>query len=88
MNNIQSVNEIICPNNCQELHPRWNGSDGVDDESKAIGFICHRCHREFSPLAAKNHLVQFMQTRPAPANTPDPENTLESETTPELETSD
>ena len=66
MSNSNQVNEMLCCNNFQELHPRWSGSDGVDDESKAIGFICHRCHKEFSPLAAKLYLAQFVQTTPEP----------------------
>ena len=74
MSNANQVNEIICPTNCQELHPRWSGADGVDDITKAIGFLCHRCHREFSPLAAKYHLAQFAQTTPEPEATPEPDN--------------
>ena len=36
MSRAQSAREILCPNGCQELHPRWSGSDGVDDESAAF----------------------------------------------------
>ena len=79
MSRAQSAREMLCPNGCQELHPRWSGSDGVDDESKAIGFLCHRCHREFSPLAAKHYLAQFAQTTPEPEATPEPETTPEPE---------
>jgi hypothetical protein len=52
-----SSNSSSCDNNCQDLQPRWSGSDGVDDLDKAIGFVCHRCHKEYSPLAAKAYLA-------------------------------
>ncbi|PZC40730.1 MAG: hypothetical protein DK305_000358 [Chloroflexi bacterium] len=52
----QLANNSHCDNNCQDLQPRWSGSDGVDNLEKAIGFVCHRCHKEYSPFAAKQHL--------------------------------
>lgn len=52
----QLPNSSNCDNNCQDLQPRWSGSDGVDDLDKAIGFVCHRCHKEYSPSAARQYL--------------------------------
>ena len=36
-----------CPH--ETLTPRWRGPEVMDDDSKAMGFVCHRCHREFLP---------------------------------------
>ena len=32
-----------------ELMPRWRGPEVMDDDSKAMGFVCHRCGREYLP---------------------------------------
>ena len=31
------------------LMPRWRGPEVMDDDSKAMGFVCHACGREFLP---------------------------------------
>lgn len=36
-----------CPHD--NLIPRWRGPEVMDDDSQAMGFVCHRCHREFLP---------------------------------------
>ena len=32
-----------------ELMPRWRGPEVMDDDAKALGFVCHRCGREYLP---------------------------------------
>ena len=44
--------QATCPH--ESLTPRWRGPEVMDDDSKAMGFICHRCHREFLPSAVLN----------------------------------
>jgi len=41
-----------CPH--EQLTPRWRGPEVMDDESKAMGFVCHRCHAEFLPYQVRN----------------------------------
>ena len=31
------------------LMPRWRGPQVMEDDSLAMGFVCHRCGREFLP---------------------------------------
>jgi hypothetical protein len=33
--------------------PRWRGPQAMGDEARAMGYVCHRCHTEFTPLAAR-----------------------------------
>ena len=40
------------------LTPRWRGPDVMDDDSKAMGFICHRCHSEFLPYQVHNRQLR------------------------------
>ena len=35
------------------LMPRWRGPQAMGDEERAMGYVCHRCHAEFTPLAAR-----------------------------------
>ncbi len=35
------------------LMPRWRGPQAMGDEKRAMGYVCHRCHAEFMPLAAR-----------------------------------
>ena len=37
-----------------ELMPRWRGPEVMDDDSKAMGFVCHRCGREYLPNLVRN----------------------------------
>jgi hypothetical protein len=32
-----------------DLMPRWRGPQVMEDDSKAMGFVCHQCGREFLP---------------------------------------
>ncbi|MEX1022065.1 MAG: hypothetical protein WD058_02850 [Dehalococcoidia bacterium] len=32
-----------------DLMPRWRGPDVMDDDAKAMGFVCHHCGREYLP---------------------------------------
>ena len=45
--NVPSPRDCVCEN----LVPRWRGPEVMDDDSKAMGFVCHECHREFLPSA-------------------------------------
>jgi len=33
----------------KELMPRWASPELMDDDSKAMGFVCHECGREYPP---------------------------------------
>lgn len=33
----------------RDLMPRWRGPQVMDDDSKAMGFVCHECGREYPP---------------------------------------
>ncbi len=33
-----------------ELMPRWRRRADMDDDTKAIGFLCHVCGREYLPV--------------------------------------
>lgn len=33
------------------LVPRWRGPEAMEDDARAMGFVCHRCDREFLPSA-------------------------------------
>ena len=39
---------------CESLTPRWRGPEVMDDDSKAMGFVCHRCHAEFLPYQVRD----------------------------------
>lgn len=42
-----------------ELMPRWRGPEVMDDDSKAMGFVCHECGREYLPNLVRNrHLIR------------------------------
>ena len=32
------------------LMPRWRGPEVMGDDTKAMGFVCHACGREFLPV--------------------------------------
>ena len=41
------------------LMPRWRSPKDMDDPSKAIGFVCHQCGREYLPVEVKDrHLIR------------------------------
>ena len=44
------------PDTCPHEHliPRWRGPEVMEDDSQAMGFVCHRCHREFMPYEVAN----------------------------------
>jgi hypothetical protein len=33
----------------RRLMPRWRGPEAMEDDSKAMGFVCHECGREYLP---------------------------------------
>ena len=35
----------------ETLVPRWRGPEAMEDDALAMGFVCHRCDREFLPSA-------------------------------------
>ena len=37
----------------EALMPRWRGPQAMEQEGGAMGYVCHRCHAEFSPDAAR-----------------------------------
>lgn len=37
-----------------ELMPRWRGPEVMDDDSKAMGFYCHKCQRDYLPNLVKD----------------------------------
>jgi hypothetical protein len=46
----------------EQLMPRWRGPEVMDDESRAMGYVCHACQAEFLPyqvrgrrLASREH---------------------------------
>ena len=43
---------------CENLVPRWRGPEVMDDDSKAMGFVCHRCHSEFLPYEVVNRRLR------------------------------
>ncbi|MFA7249348.1 MAG: hypothetical protein WC273_06895 [Dehalococcoidia bacterium] len=41
------------------LMPRWRGPDVMDDDTKAMGFVCHVCGREYLPAeVTERHLIR------------------------------
>ena len=44
-----------CPH--ERLTPRWRGPEVMDDDSKAMGWVCHRCHAEFLPNQVRDRRV-------------------------------
>lgn len=46
-----AVEDCLCDG---ELMPRWRGPEVMDDDSKAMGFVCHRCGREYLPNLVRN----------------------------------
>ncbi len=43
-------------NECLEhtLMPRWRGPQAMDDDAKAMGFVCHTCGREYLPTEVEH----------------------------------
>lgn len=42
----------VQPKGCcygKPLMPRWRGPQVMEDDSKAMGFVCHQCGREYLP---------------------------------------
>lgn len=38
----------------QPLMPRWRGPEVMEDDSLAMGFVCHRCGREYLPYQVRD----------------------------------
>lgn len=38
----------------ETLTPRWRGPEVMDDDSKAMGYICHACGAEFPPYLVRD----------------------------------
>ncbi len=38
----------------RDLMPRWRGPQVMDDDSKAMGWVCHECGREYPPAEVRN----------------------------------
>ena len=42
-----------------KLMPRWRGPQDMDDDSKAIGYVCHICGREYLTVEVEHrHLIR------------------------------
>jgi hypothetical protein len=41
-----------------ELMPRWRGPDEMVDDAQAMGFVCHRCGREYLPYQVANRRLK------------------------------
>ena len=39
------------------LMPRWRGPQVMEDSSKAMGFVCHQCGREYLPYEVDAHRI-------------------------------
>ena len=52
----QPSGNVPDPADCahETLTPRWSGPEVMDDDSKAMGFVCHRCHAEFLPYHVRD----------------------------------
>ena len=37
-----------------ELMPRWRGPEVMDDDANAMGYVCHRCGRDYLPPLVRN----------------------------------
>lgn len=44
----------VCAREGHKLMPRWRGPQVMEDETKAMGFVCHRCGREYLPPEVRN----------------------------------
>lgn len=52
----------------RELMPRWRGPQVMEDDSLAMGWVCHRCGREFLPGDVHNRrLIRGTAPVPTPA---------------------
>ncbi|MBM3139176.1 MAG: hypothetical protein FJZ92_02925 [Chloroflexi bacterium] len=39
------------------LVPRVRGPQALEDDARAMGFVCHDCHREFLPYVVRDRRV-------------------------------
>jgi hypothetical protein len=42
----------------ETLTPRWRGPEVMDDESQAMGYVCHACDREFPPYQVRDRQLK------------------------------
>lgn len=70
------------------LMPRWRGPQVMEDDSLAMGFVCHRCGREFLPSDVQHRRLIRSGAAPvaghpaaAPAATSEDADTPEAEET-------
>jgi predicted nucleic acid-binding Zn-ribbon protein len=47
------------------LMPRWRGPEVMEDESQAMGYVCHACGREFLPVSVQNRRLVRAGAAPA-----------------------
>ncbi len=40
------------------LTPRWRGPEVMDDDSQAMGYICHACGAEFPPYLVRDRQLK------------------------------
>ena len=50
----------------RRLMPRWRGPQVMEDDSLAMGFVCHACGREFLPSDVRNRRLVRAGQLPAP----------------------
>ncbi|MEI6136700.1 MAG: hypothetical protein WCQ48_04715 [Chloroflexota bacterium] len=42
-----------------KLQPRWRGPQVIDDDKKAMGYVCHACGREYLTVEVEErHLIR------------------------------
>ena len=51
------------------LMPRWRGPQVMEDDSLAMGFVCHRCGREYLPSDVQNRRLIRSGAAPAAGHT-------------------
>lgn len=42
----------------ETLTPRWRGPEVMDDDSQAMGYICHACGAEFPPYLVRDRQLK------------------------------
>ncbi|RLT41184.1 MAG: hypothetical protein DWI58_09235 [Chloroflexi bacterium] len=53
----QKAAEADCLNH--KLQPRWRGPQVMEDDTKAMGYVCHSCGREYLTVEVEDrHLIR------------------------------
>lgn len=49
----------------ESLMPRWRNPQAMDAPDGAMGYVCHRCHAELTPQAARELRIRASAAGPA-----------------------